>query len=151
MTVKRIPSADSPGDFVGRGGLGAGGGRTYTGSTGGKSIITGKKSSLSRQARAEKARERTKADDAAYSKHKEASKKKYEDKRKARELARQKELQQKIKTLKAAGKVEKKDFVVERWGGKVRAVYTSRAAIEGHRKMDNYEKAQKFREKASSN
>ena len=47
MTIKRIPSADSPGDFVGRGGLGAGGGRTYTGSTGGKSIVTGKKSSVS--------------------------------------------------------------------------------------------------------
>ena len=49
MTVKRIPSADSPGDFVGRGGLGAGGGRTYTGSTGGKSIVTGKKSSVSKK------------------------------------------------------------------------------------------------------
>jgi hypothetical protein len=45
MTVKKNPNADSPGDFVGRGGLGAGGGRTYTGSTGGKSIITGKKKS----------------------------------------------------------------------------------------------------------
>ena len=51
MTVKRIPSADSPGDFVGRGGLGAGGGRTYTGSTGGKSIVTGKKSSVSENAK----------------------------------------------------------------------------------------------------
>ena len=51
MTVKRIPSADSPGDFVGRGGLGAGGGRTYTGSTGGKSIVTGKKSSVSKKAK----------------------------------------------------------------------------------------------------
>jgi hypothetical protein len=47
MTVKKNPNADSPGDFVGRGGLGAGGGRTYTGSTGGKSIVTGKKSSVS--------------------------------------------------------------------------------------------------------
>jgi hypothetical protein len=51
MTVKRIPSADSPGDFVGRGGLGAGGGRTYTGSTGGKSIVTGKKSSVSKKSK----------------------------------------------------------------------------------------------------
>ena len=51
MTVKRIPSADSPGDFVGRGGLGAGGGRTYTGSTGGKSIVTGRKSSVSKKAK----------------------------------------------------------------------------------------------------
>ena len=51
MTVKRIPSADSPGDFVGRGGLGAGGGRTSTGATGGKSIVTGKKSSVSKKAK----------------------------------------------------------------------------------------------------
>ena len=49
MTVKKNPSADSPGDFVGRGGLGAGGGRTSTGSTGGKSIVTGKKSSVSKK------------------------------------------------------------------------------------------------------
>ena len=51
MTVKRIPSADSPGDFVGRGGLGAGGGRTSTGSTGGKSIVTGRKSSVSKKSK----------------------------------------------------------------------------------------------------
>ncbi len=51
MTVKKNPNADSPGDFVGRGGLGAGGGRTYTGSTGGKSIVTGKKSSVSKKAK----------------------------------------------------------------------------------------------------
>ena len=51
MTVKKNPSADSPGDFVGRGGLGAGGGRTSTGSTGGKSIVTGRKSSVSDKAK----------------------------------------------------------------------------------------------------
>lgn len=51
MTVKKNPNYDSPGDFVGRGGLGAGGGRTSTGSTGGKSIVTGKKSSVSKKSK----------------------------------------------------------------------------------------------------
>ena len=37
MAWKKNPNADSPGDFIGRGGLGAGGGRTSPGSTGGRS------------------------------------------------------------------------------------------------------------------
>ena len=51
MTVKKNPNADSPGDFVGRGGVGIGGGRGWSGSTGGKSIVTGKKSSVSKKAK----------------------------------------------------------------------------------------------------
>jgi len=115
-----------------------------------------KKTGVPKQTRIDNARKRTQADDAAFAKHKKTSEKKLEDKRRARELARQKAFQQKIKTLKSAGKVEKKDFVVERRQGKINAVLTSdnvsgRAGIEAHRKMDNYEKVQKFRSKASDN
>ena len=139
MTIKRNPNQRAvPGDFPLYGPPGGGGG--------GKSIVTGKKSSVSK-----KTKEKLKAEESADAARKAAMKKRSAGRLKDVERTRQKEYQQKIKKLKAAGKVEKKDYVVARRAGKIEGVYTSRSTIEEYRKTDNFFKAQQFREKADNN